>query len=181
MLSKLRTKMTEERGESIVHLTHVPLKKYNAQGLICTILAHHRRRMVMCMLTASVDLVGKMMVMKCFSCSVFYPPRWLNLPEVWRSNSDRDAESDSCSVWLGIKRRLTPKAESLQESQHKSYVWLCGGFCLCIYLNKLACVYVSVRCSCRERNLKWWKMCLQQFSELFSWRRGTFFALALSI
>lgn len=35
-----------------------------------------------------------------------------------------------------------------------------------------------------ETDSKWWKMCLQQFSELFSWERGPFSALeviALSI
>lgn len=58
MLSKLRTKMTGERGESIVLLIHVPLKKHNAQGPICTVFAHNRRSVVMCMLTASDDLVG---------------------------------------------------------------------------------------------------------------------------
>lgn len=44
MLSKLRTKMTEERGDSIVLLIYVPLKKYNTQGLICTILAHNKEK-----------------------------------------------------------------------------------------------------------------------------------------
>lgn len=68
MLSKLRTKMTEERGESIVPLNHVPLKKYNAQGLICTENDFLKRRTVTCALAASDDLVGRMIAMKHFAC-----------------------------------------------------------------------------------------------------------------
>lgn len=62
--------MTEERGERIVHLIPVSLKQYNSQGLICTILAHNRGRLALCMLTASDDLVGKI-VMKQFVAVCF--------------------------------------------------------------------------------------------------------------
>lgn len=47
---------------------------------------------------------GRVVVMKGFACSVFYPPRWLNLPEVWRRHGNQDAESDCCSVCLAGKK-----------------------------------------------------------------------------
>lgn len=52
MLSKLRTKMTEERGESVLLLIHVSLKKYPAQGLIGTAVVTQHEGVDMCTLTA---------------------------------------------------------------------------------------------------------------------------------
>lgn len=144
MLSKLRTKMTEERGESTAPHIHVPLKKYNAQGLICTVLAHIKRRMVRRRVTASDDLVRRMIVMKHFACSAFYPPRWLDLPE------SLEKQQHGCRVRFLFLYDWLEKYESLL----KLCVWLClcaavgVWLSLWVYLNTHSCVHLYVWCLC---------------------------------
>lgn len=81
---------------------------------------------------------GRVIVMKHFACSVFYPPRWLNLPEVWRSHSNQDAESDCCSVWLGEKN------ESHCSSCECVFMFVCARRCVFVSVCAFTLIHTTV-------------------------------------
>lgn len=120
-----------------------------------------QRKAVMCLLAASHDLVGRMIAVKHFACSVHG-----NLDAESNSWTKQESLSARCLCMCAAVRCVLVSVRTFPFTHTFPCAWI------------LQCVSdVSAMHSSAEMNFKWRRTRRQQFPELFSWKRCTFSTL----